>query len=69
MDKRIFPCIDIMKSGTRKEELLLDAATKERWWAVRQTIARCDTTQAMEIIKGHLYKNKTNAELLKSITT
>ncbi len=64
MDKRIFPCIDILKSGTRKEELLLDKDLKDKWWAIRQTLAPAGGVAGMEVLKSNLMKTKSNAEFL-----
>lgn len=69
MERRIFPCIDILKSGTRKEELLLDKVVKDKMWAVRHLFSekRVTAVQAMEILHGHVKGHKTNAELILSL--
>lgn len=64
MDKRVFPCIDMFKSGTRKEELLMDKFTKDRMWAIRQTLSKADPVSAMEALQSHISKSKSNAEFL-----
>lgn len=67
MDKRIFPCIDIQKSGTRKEELLLDAVTKERMWAIRNVISRGGPVEQMEALREFVAKYPTNADFIRSM--
>ena len=49
-DKRTFPAIDIQKSGTRKEELLVDAGTLSKMWVLRRILTPMGTTDAMEFL-------------------
>ena len=67
MEKRIFPCIDIARSGTRREELLLDKFTKERMWEIRKTLPSGDATKSMEAFKKFIEKYKTNEEFLRAM--
>jgi transcription termination factor Rho len=68
VDKRIFPAIDINRSGTRKEELLLDPATLNRVWVLRKVLNPLSVTESMELLLDKLSKKKTNADFLKSMS-
>jgi len=63
-DKRVFPAIDINKSGTRKEELLMDKQELNRIWVLRKVLNPLSTVEAMELLTEKLEKTKTNAEFL-----
>ncbi|MBL9032355.1 MAG: transcription termination factor Rho [Phycisphaerae bacterium] len=67
MDKRIYPCIDIAASGTRREELLLDPKELELVYRLRKVLSDMNVVEAMEMLKGRLKKVKTNAEFLMSM--
>jgi transcription termination factor Rho len=64
VDKRVFPAIDINKSGTRKEELLMDKQELNRIWVLRKVLNPLSTVEAMELLTEKLEKTKTNAEFL-----
>jgi len=64
MDKRVFPAIDINKSGTRKEELLMDKAELNRVWVLRKVLNPLSVVEAMELLTEKLEKTKTNGEFL-----
>ena len=64
VDKRIFPAIDINKSGTRKEELLLDKQELNRVWMLRKVLNPLSTVEAMELLIDKLEKTKQNGEFL-----
>jgi transcription termination factor Rho len=64
MDKRIYPCIDVPASGTRREELLLDRKELELVHRLRKVLADMNVVEAMELLKTRLKKVKTNAEFL-----
>ena len=68
VDKRIFPAIDINRSGTRKEELLLDAATLNRVWVLRKVLNSLSVTESMELLLDKLSKKKSNADFLNSMS-
>ncbi|MEE2821404.1 MAG: transcription termination factor Rho [Acidobacteriota bacterium] len=68
VDKRIFPAIDINRSGTRKEELLLDPDELNRVWVLRKVLNPLSSTESMELLLEKLSKVKTNAEFLKSMS-
>ncbi|MBL0926824.1 MAG: transcription termination factor Rho [Phycisphaerales bacterium] len=64
MDKRIYPCIDVAASGTRREELLLDPKELELVYRLRKVLSDMNVVEAMELLKSRLKKAKTNAEFL-----
>lgn len=68
MEKRIFPCLDINRSATRKEELLLDADVLNRIWILRKVLHPMNTLDAMEFLLGKLKETKTNAEFVDSMS-
>jgi transcription termination factor Rho len=64
-EKRIFPAIDINKSGTRHEELLLDSNTLNVIWTLRRLISKLDVDEATPKIIEYLKKTKNNAEFIE----
>ncbi|MCB1212670.1 MAG: transcription termination factor Rho [Chlamydiia bacterium] len=66
-DRRIFPAIDPIKSGTRKEDLLLHTAEREKMYALRQALGDLTPVDAMNLLLGRLKKTKSNAEFLLSM--
>jgi len=69
VDKRVFPTIDINRSGTRKDELLLPPDELNRIWVLRKVLSPLSTVEAMELLLGRLTKSKTNAEFLASMSS
>ncbi len=69
VDKRIFPAIDINRSGTRKEELLLPPDELNRVWVLRKVLNPLSPVEAMELLLGRLAKTKSNAEFLASMSS
>ncbi len=69
VDKRIFPSIDINRSGTRKEELLLPPDELNRIWVLRKVLNPLSPVEAMELLLGRLGKTKSNAEFLASMSS
>ena len=67
VDKRIFPAINIEKSGTRKEELLLHPDELQRVWILRKALNGVPPVEAMELLINRLKKTKTNAEFLMTL--
>ena len=67
MEKRIFPCLDINKSGTRKEELLCSPDTLTRVWILRQLLHPLNVIDAMEFLLDRISKYDTNKEFLDSM--
>jgi len=68
-DRRIFPAIDINRSGTRKEELLLTAEELNRVWILRKFLNEMNPVDAMEFLLDRLLKTKTNAKFLESMSS
>jgi transcription termination factor Rho len=68
-DRRIFPAIDINKSGTRKEELLLTELELNRVWILRKLLNQLNVTEAMEFLIGKMRGTKNNKEFLESMNT
>ena len=66
-DKRIFPAIDIEKSGTRKEDLLLAPLELEKTWALRRVLSDAGPERAMQSVIGGMKKFKSNPEFLLSL--
>lgn len=66
-DRRLFPSIDITRSGTRKEELLLDPEELKRVWLLRKFLNETNPVQAIEMLRDRLSKTKSNAEFLMSL--
>lgn len=64
-DKRIFPAIDIQKSGTRKEELLVDAANLSKMWVLRRILNPMNTVEAVEFLIEKLKNTKNNADFFQ----
>ena len=66
-DKRIFPAIDIDKSGTRKEDLLLDPLEMEKTWSLRRVLSDAGPENAMKSVLNSLKKTKSNPEFLLAL--
>jgi len=64
VDRRIFPAIDILKSGTRKEELLLSKEELNRTWVLRKVLNPLSSVEALELLVDKLSKTKSNADFL-----
>jgi transcription termination factor Rho len=69
MEKRIFPCLDINKSGTRKEELLMADNVLNRVWILRQLLHPLNVIDAMEFLRDKLAKTESNREFVESMST
>jgi transcription termination factor Rho len=67
MEKRIFPCMDINKSGTRKEDLLIEKGELNRLWILRKVLAPMNVVDAMEFLSDKLEATKTNTDFLKAM--
>jgi transcription termination factor Rho len=68
-DKRVFPAIDITKSGTRKEELLVDRGTLSKMWVLRRILNPMGTQDAMEFLQDKLKYSKTNQDFFDAMNT
>ena len=66
-ERRIFPAIDILKSGTRREDLLLDEAVLAKMWLLRKVISDMDAAEAMEMLLSRLSRTDTNADFLSTL--
>jgi len=67
MDKRVFPAIDINKSGTRKEELLISREDLNRIWILRKVLSQLSVVDAMEFLLDKIHGTKNNKEFLDSM--
>jgi len=68
-DRRIFPAFDLIRSGTRKEELLIPKANLNRVWILRRLLQEMNPVDAMEFIIGKIRKTETNKEFLDSMNS
>jgi transcription termination factor Rho len=68
MDKRVFPAVDMNKSGTRKEELLLSKEELNRVWILRKVLNALSPVEAMELMLERLSKTKANRDFLESMS-
>ncbi len=67
VDRRTFPAIDMNRSGTRKEELLLEPSTLQRVWLLRKVLNELNTVEAMEFLLERMRKTDTNREFLEQM--
>ncbi len=68
-DKRTFPAMDITRSGTRKEELLVDPAILKKMYVLRRILNPMGTMDAIDFLLDKLRNTKTNAEFFESMNT
>ncbi len=68
VDKRIFPAIDISRSGTRKEELLIEELDLNRIWILRKVLSQMNEVEAVELLIDKLSKTKTNLDFLNQMS-
>ncbi|MBA7490481.1 Transcription termination factor Rho [subsurface metagenome] len=68
VDKRVFPAIDIKRSGTRKEELLIDEKELNRIWILRKVLSQLNEVEAMELLLEKIAKTKTNKDFLNAMS-
>jgi transcription termination factor Rho len=66
-ERRIYPAIDIQRSGTRREELLLDETTLRQVWTMRRMVSMLGGTEGTELVLGRLAKTSSNAEFLATL--
>jgi transcription termination factor Rho len=66
-DRRVFPAVDLLRSGTRKEELLLSDKELNRAWVLRKVLQQMSPVEAMELLREKMTKTKSNAEFLESM--
>jgi transcription termination factor Rho len=66
-DRRVFPAVDLLRSGTRKEELLLSKRELDRTWVLRKVLQQMSPVEAMELLRDKMQKTATNEEFLASM--
>lgn len=66
-DRRVFPSMDVNRSGTRKEELLLSSAELARVWVLRKLLSEMNSVEAMEFLLERMSRTRSNREFLKSM--
>jgi transcription termination factor Rho len=67
VDKRVWPAIDVNRSGTRKEELLMDPEELRRMYILRKVLSDMNPVEAMELLINRMARTKSNAEFLMSM--
>ena len=67
-DRRIYPSFDLIRSGTRKEELLLDKKVLARMWILRKLLNEMKVIEAMEFIQDRMRRTKTNEEFMETMS-
>ena len=67
-DRRIYPSFDLIRSGTRKEELLLDKKVLARMWILRKLLNDMNVIEAMEFIQDRIRRTKTNQEFMETMS-
>jgi transcription termination factor Rho len=68
VDKRVFPAIDLFRSGTRKEELLVERDELSKIWVLRKVLSQMSEVEAMELLVDKLSKTKSNAEFMNMMS-
>jgi transcription termination factor Rho len=68
-DKRVFPAMDVNRSGTRKEELLIDPDDLNRIWILRKLLSDMNSVEAMEFVLEKMRGTKANKEFLRSMSS
>ncbi|MDR2890067.1 MAG: transcription termination factor Rho [Alistipes sp.] len=68
-NKRVYPAVDVVASGTRREDLLLSKEVLQRTWIMRKFLSDMNPVEAMEVIKKHVDNTRDNAELLISMNS
>jgi transcription termination factor Rho len=66
-DRRVFPAVDLARSGTRKEELLLSKKELDRTWVLRKVLQQMSPAEALELLRDKMLKTATNEEFLNSM--
>ncbi len=67
-ERRIFPAIDVIRSGTRREELLMDDTTLKQVWLMRRMLAQIGSADSIDLVLNRLSKTKTNQEFLGTLS-
>jgi len=66
-DRRVFPAVDLLRSGTRKEELLLSQVELDRTWVLRKVLQQMSPVEAMELLREKMVRTASNEEFLQSM--
>jgi len=66
-NKRVYPALDIIKSGTRKEELLLSPDVLQKTWILRNAISQMDEVEALKFLYSKMQKTKNNEDFFASM--
>ena len=66
-DRRVFPAVDLLRSGTRKEELLLSKVELDRTWVLRKILQQMSAVEAMELLRDKMMKTEHNEQFLSSM--
>ena len=66
-DRRVYPAVDILRSGTRKEELLLSKRELDRTWVLRKVLQQMSPVEAMELLRDKMMKTPNNEQFLSSM--
>jgi transcription termination factor Rho len=67
-DRRVFPALDLYKSGTRKEELILEEQELNRLWILRKLLSEMNVIEQMEFLTDKMNRTKSNKEFLDSMS-
>ena len=67
-EKRIFPAIDVQRSGTRREELLLEEPVLKMVWTMRRMLSAVGTNEGLELLLNRLMKSENNVDFLAKLT-
>jgi transcription termination factor Rho len=67
-ERRIFPAIDVLRSGTRREELLMDETTLKQVWLMRRMLAQIGSADSIDLVLNRLIKTKNNQEFLTTLS-
>jgi transcription termination factor Rho len=67
-ERRIFPAIDVLRSGTRREELLMDETTLKQVWLMRRMLAQIGSADSIDLVLNRLMKTKSNQEFLSTLS-
>jgi transcription termination factor Rho len=67
-ERRIYPSIDVQRSGTRREELLLDENALRQVWMMRRMVSMLGGSEGTELLLGRLSKTQSNEEFLETLT-
>ena len=68
VDKRVYPAIDLFRSGTRKEELLIEKDMLSKIWVLRKVLSQMSEVEAMELLVEKLSKTKSNKDFMQMMT-